>query len=208
MSNADIPPLDDAACQRALAILVDVGTSIAQELKTPSKDITPAARATAYKQVAEAVRRTVLLSQHIAQSPTKPRDPEAKRAADRKHVIRAVEETIDAKAKPADAGALRVELLERVDSLDFDADLAHRPRNELIAELCRDLGLANIPGLLRYPRRTPEDIAILCAQAAAPPGSGLPQWLAAAAPQAERNDRAPSPRDPLPQIPVSERRHL
>ena len=63
-----------------------------------------------------------------------------------------------------------------MDYLDFDEDLAHRAVDDRIGELCHDLGLANTAGFQRYPRRTPEDIALLCTQTAAPAGSGLPRW--------------------------------
>ena len=192
MPDADLPILDDAACQRALAILVDVGTALAQELKIPSKDITLAARTAAFARVSEAVRRNITLSRHITASPVEAVSAVTKRTLARKQVIRAVDESIETNADPAEAPVLRIELLERLDAPEFDADLTHRPRGELILELCRDLGLANVPGLRHFPRRTPDDIAILCAQAAAPAGSGLPQWLAAAAPQAAINDTEPT----------------
>lgn len=180
--------LDDAAYQRALALILDVGSSLVSELKTPSKEVTVIDRANAFERVALANRRTIILSRDIAQFPTEPASRETKRTHARQQVIRTVEESIGNKAEPADAPALRLELLERVDAPEFDTDLAHRSPGELIQEICRDLGLADIPAVLRYPRRTPEDIAILRAQAAAPAGSGLPQWLAAVTPQAKRNE--------------------
>ena len=172
--------LDDAAYQRALAILLDVGTSIAQELKAASPDLSVADRAKAFEGVALAVRRTIILSRHVAEAPAtarvEPPNADTRRAMQRKQVIRTVEETIDRKADPADAGALRRELLERVDTLDFDTDLAHRSPADLIKNLCRDLGAADIPGLYTFPRRTPDDVALLNAQAAALPGTGIHLW--------------------------------
>ena len=178
-ATSSLADLDDAACQRALAILLDVGTSIAQELKAASPTLSIADRATAFDRVALAVRRTVILSRHIAEAAASARaapvHADTRRAMQRKQVIRTVEETIGRKADPAEAGTLRRELLERVDTLDFETDLEHRQPAELIRDLCRDLGLADIPGQPTL-RRTPDDIARLCAQAAALPGTGLHLW--------------------------------
>lgn len=172
------PELDDAAYQRALSVLLDVGTALAQELKSPAADVTVVQRATAFPNVATAIRRTIILSRHIAGAPrSEAADPATRRTDARKHIIRKVEDTIGERADPADAGALRVELLERLDSPEFDAELATHEPEYLIQELCRDLGLANRPFLASYTRRTPDDIAILCAQAAATPGAGLATWL-------------------------------
>ena len=155
------PELDDAAYQRALSVLLDVGTALAQELKSPAADVTVVQRATAFPNVATAVRRTIILSRHIAAAPNAAAtDPATKRTDARKHIIREVEDTIGEHADPADADALRVELLERLDSPEFDAELAQHEPGYLIQELCRDLGLANRPFLASYTRRTPDDIAI------------------------------------------------
>ena len=194
------PDLNDAAYQRVLAILLDVGTSIVLELKSPSKDTTLAARAVAFKQLDEAIRRTILLSRHIAEHPLHSIDElrAAKRTAARRQVIRTVEDNIHRHARPADAPSLRIELLDRLDSIEFIDDLDNRSPADLITELCRDLGLVTaLPGIRPALRRTPDDIAILCAQAAATPGSGLPQWLAATHAQAAANDASSRPSVPL-----------
>ncbi len=165
--HLEIGPLDDDACQRALAILVDVGTSIALELKAATPDVGLAARAAAFDRVALAVRRTVLLSRHMAESaPAREAEP-AKRALTAQKIIRAVQDEIEKTAGPAETVALRLELLERVEAPEFRVDLALRAPGELIRDLCRDLGLADVPGLRTFPRRTPDEIARLCAQAAA-----------------------------------------
>ena len=152
---------DDAACMRALAFLLDVGNALALECKTPGPDASLADRCKAFERVAVATRRTILLFQHLKQNVV---DPEVRMTQARKAIIRKVEDTIERAADPADAPALRVELVERLDSPDFAADLAHRSPADLIRELCADFGLA---GNLMHCRRTPDDIAILCAQAAA-----------------------------------------
>ena len=201
------PELDLAACQRALAILVDVGTALAQECKIPSAETSLSARTLAYDRVALAVRRAIILHDHLAtaiparerQAATQAATRDAKRDQDRRHILRTVEDTIDRHAPRAEIAALRLELLDRIDTPEFAEDLATRPPEQLIGELCRDLALANLPGRRPHLRRTADDIAILCAQAAAPSGSGLPRWCAEALPQADKNDEArrqqPQPHD-------------
>ena len=200
----ELPDLDDTAYQSALAIVLDVGTSLVQELKAPSPDQTPVQRAHAFPNLATAIRRTIILSRDIAKTPQSKTAPERHRATARKDIIRSVEDTIDQKADPADTGALRIELLERVDQPEFDADLAHRSRADLIQELCRDLGLANRPFIASFARRTPDDIAILCAQAAAPAGAGLPTWLTPTeTSDAPTNKGTAGPPKPPPRCPPS-----
>jgi len=179
---------DDAAHQHALSVLLDIGTTLALVLKTDESPIL--ARADAFERIARAVRRTIVLSRHIADAIPARAAAETKRVLARKQVIRVVADTIERNARRADLEALRCELLERVDAPEFADDLAHRDPEHVIAELCRDLGVASLSNGRPPLRRTPDDIAILCAQAAATPGSGLPQWLAAAAPQAAANDAA------------------
>ena len=189
----DFPELDPAACQRALAILVDVGTALALECKIPTPDASLPARTLAYDRVALAVRRAILLCEHIAAAPAREIEAatqDAKRNQVRRQIIRTVEDTIQRQAPRADAPALRLELLDRIDTPEFAEDLATRPPEQLIAELCRDLALGNLIGRRPDLRRTPDDIALLCAQAAAATGSGLPRWSAAALPQAIANDTA------------------
>lgn len=183
------PDLDDAAYQHALAVLLDVGLSIAQDLKTPGEKETAIARGAAFEGVARAVRRSIVLSRHIRDAVPAAAKQDAHRAQARRQILRGVEDTINRRVKTTtDADTLRAELLERIDAPEFADDLANRAPDLLIAEICRDLGLATLPGMRPDLRRTPDDIAILCAQAAAPAGSGLPQWIGAADPQARLND--------------------
>ena len=65
------------------------------------------------------------------------------------------------------AEALQAELNERLDAPEFDDDL-DRPTAEIIAEICRDLGLDDMPGSHPRKRRTPADVASLHARAARP----------------------------------------
>ena len=138
-----------------------VGTALVADLDAPADADTLIARANAFPNVALAVRRTILLSRHIRDNPSAAISADAERAnaerADaertdaRREIIRTVEDNIERKADPAEAPDLRVELLERLDSPEFELDLRRRTRQDLIQELCRDLGLKISHRLLSPP---------------------------------------------------------
>jgi len=75
------------------------------------------------------------------------------------------------------------------------ADIASRPTADIITEICRDLGLAALPGTRPFKRRTPDDIRQLCARAAA--ASPARQSGPAQAPR-QRRGPAPPPARPRP----------
>ena len=87
-------------------------------------------------------------------------------------MIRGVEDVIEVKASdPGEAESLRVELLDRMDAPDLEYDIETRPPDEMVTEICRDLGLGDCPaGVVKWRRRTPEMIAVLSAAAAEPSG--------------------------------------
>ena len=154
---------------------------------------------TAFDRIARAVRRCVALAQHLARPPAPARDPAQHRAAARKQVIRAVEDTIHRAANEGDrAESLTIELRERLDAPDLDWDLATRPIPDIIAELCRDLGLAAAPGTNPWRRRTPADIQDLCARAAAPTRTPHPGAPSNPAPHHNTTPRALHPWDANP----------
>ena len=188
---------EDAQHRRVLALLVDLGAALAEEItKTP--EATPALRAEAFERVSRATRRTILVARHVAQqiahraaehqlAPS----PAQRRTTARARLIREVEDTIQTKARPSEADALRAELIDRLDAPELEADLINRPTADLIAEFLRDLGLAHPPGVRAIGRRTPSDIARLNLLAALPPG----QAAALAA-------TLPAPKPPPPQRPA------
>ena len=128
----------------------------------------------AFERAARTVRRTILLIQRLAAPPA------PSRAAPRRQLLRAVEDAIDRAAfraapAPLDTDSLHAELHERLDSPDLDDELGTRPVAEIVAEICRDLGLTEpLPFLCPPRRRTPADVAGLHARAAALPGARPP----------------------------------
>src|SRR5947209_790470 len=90
--------------------------------------------------------------------------PAERLAAARRRIIREVEDVIQRRpSQPGEQDDLQAELAERLDSPDLDDDIDHRPIPDIIADICRDLGIAGGPGTHPWKRRTPADIADLCA---------------------------------------------
>ena len=189
------PTPEDIDLYRAtLHELIELGTNIARDIAAQASRDTKALVTTpdaprpdhtiAFDRVARTVRRCILLAQHLH---TNAKRSERTRA--RTEIIRTVDDAITA-ARTQDKSTLRTELRERLDAPDLveamDDDLATRPIPEIIRELRRDLGLANVPGCDPWPRRTPHDIRALLHDATLPsarrppvkpsqaPGAGTP----------------------------------
>ena len=171
------PPLQAGETPRDYRDIVDelihLGTDIARMLHVQAQaaQAKPDATATlpelaiAFDRVARAVRRTILLARHIDQHD----QVTANRTAARRQIIRDVENVLHAKAHPAEAPTLHAELLERLEQPDLEHDIATRPIAEIVRDICRDLGLRDIPGSTTWKRRTPRDHAQIHARAASHP---------------------------------------
>jgi hypothetical protein len=183
------PKSDTEHCRRVLLRLVDIGAEIAEMVLQdaalqaeycrtvnsigPTPPPTPEPTA-AYDRVTRAIRRTVTLLHklpELARKANEPPKPSAapkaeRRTAARKRIIRDVEDTIQRTTKDDEAERLHAEFLDRLDSPDLDDEIDDRPVDQIIADICRDLGLAHSPGTHPWKRRTPADIAILAARAA------------------------------------------
>ncbi len=148
----------------------------------------PPDHAAAFDRVARAVRRSILLARAL-DDPPRPRAaanddlPGPARTAARKRIIRDVEDAIHREAAgvpgspvhaAARAAALHRELHDRLDAPDLDDDIRARPVAAIVADLCRDLGLAALPGHNPWKRRTPAAAAALAARAAAPAHAHAP----------------------------------
>jgi hypothetical protein len=121
--------------------------------------------------------------------------PENPHAAIRRRIIRAVDDAIGRNATGPRADSLHEDLRERPDAPECDDEIDNRTIEDVIADMCRVLGLANLPeSHPHHPDRkrpTPADIATICARpapipsaiAAHPPDStptparpGAPRW--------------------------------
>ncbi len=160
--------------------------------------------AAAFDRIARAVRRSIALTRSLnAVQPA--RDPAQHRAATRSRILREVEDVIGrttpgfdhAASEESGAEALTAELHDRLDAPDLDDDISSRPVADIITEICRDLGLAALPGTTPWKRRTPADLEQHRARAAAPsstrqPGAG-PQCMPTSLHHAPANPVPPGP---------------
>jgi hypothetical protein len=172
--------------RRILHKIIDVGAELIDLIQTEAKaqsaslaaapqPATEASEATrpdlsvAFDRVARAVRRTIMLATKITENANEPANGVAQsRAAARRRIIRVVEDTVQREARGAHGDTLLGELGERLDDPGLDDEIDHRPINEVITDICRDLGLTASIGTHPWKRRTPEDVAELCARAAGP----------------------------------------
>jgi len=200
------------------AALAQQATDV-QPASAPAPSATPGAlnkTAAAFDQIARAVRRCIALAQSLDEPA---HTPAPDRTAARTRILRAVEDTLgrqdyDDSYRVCDpTQALHAELLDRMDAPDLDRDIESRPIDDIIKDILRDLGLAALPGTRPWKRRTPADIAELCARAAAPsrPAGSIPHdpspgrqddhsAVARQAPDPQPDQREPGhPADTLPQ---------
>lgn len=152
-----------ALLQRALA----VGATLTERLLDLPEDSArnPAAD---YHLINRAMRQAILVLDKVTRQPED--EHAAPRIAARKQIIREVEDAIQYRAAGPQADQLRAELLERLDDAALDADLAARPVPDIIADICRDFRVVSPMDTARFARRTPDDLADLCALAARLPG--------------------------------------
>jgi hypothetical protein len=143
-----------------------VQTQAHAEVETASRLCEPAPDFTVpFDRMSRSVRQSVMLSDRLMQ-PVKAARPAADRVAVRKRIIRVVEDSIEGDA-PVEAGErLRGEFQERLDSRELEEEIGDRPVEDIIADIRRDLGLAERAGGKRWKRRTPGDVVLLCARAA------------------------------------------
>ena len=178
-------PEDIALYRETLHKLITMGTEIAEthhkQAITPGEPDQQEKASIAFDRIARAVRRTIALAQNL----NTPKTPPQTRTAARKKIIRRVEDSIQGRAKGPRAESLREELFDRIDTHEFDNELATRDINEIIEEIIDDLGLSTIAGVSLWKRRTPEDIKILNEKAEAPPRTPTPKPRAGPDPAAE-----------------------
>ncbi len=224
-STPSLPEPTDHASQRdedaqyyrqVLHELIEIGTDLARALhrqaapETNSQpNATPAAAPTpdptiAFDRIARTLRRTIALARKLSE-PARPAPAERsteRRLAARKQIIRAVEDTIQRRTDGAEAEALHAELRERLDDPDLDDDLDQQSIADIIASICRDLGIEHFPGTHPWKRRTPQDVRDLRARAAglqnaqprmAQPGTAPPRILQPPPPRPRTSTGPPGP---------------
>ena len=177
--STSLPPIEADACGAALHELLQIGMGLARLARDAAEaagsepaSASPVVEiAAGFERIARAVRRTVRLIRWLEQPVALRTDDGAqRRVRARKQIIRAVEDGIDREAAADDADSLHVELLDRLDSVELEEDVAGRPVAEVVLEILDDLGLAAARRRRPVRRRRLADVAVLRARAAAGPG--------------------------------------
>jgi len=157
------PAPDEARTERQLAMLqelAEIGMRLARALEAealaPAEEPRPPSPfgggdlGLMFTRIARAVRQTVALenrvaadrgtaqAQHAAQLASEARTQLSRR---KDKLRRIVEQAIEAEAHGSEAEHLLIDLDERLDDTDDDADFADAPVGEQVARLCADLGV-------------------------------------------------------------------
>ncbi len=141
----------------------------------------------AFDRISRAIRHSIILARKLGEPAQAPgRQAASARTAARRRIIRDVEDAIQRSAEDDEADTLHAEFLDRPDAPDLDDEIDDRAVAEIIADICRDLGLAAQPRAHPWKGRTPEDIAALCARAATPRAAPVPPIVVDAPPPATR----------------------
>lgn len=134
--------------ERPLAILgqlAEIGLTLAQgiERQAAEGEIPATSAAIAYGRVARAVRLTIALqSKLVAEAQAAASAPDRDRDERRTRIRRIVGRVVDSETLDrAESVYQKGEAAERLEHDDIYGDLLSRPTSEIVAEVCRDLGL-------------------------------------------------------------------
>lgn len=149
LADGATPPLAERLLE-ALGELVDIGLKIARAIGRQVDDAAPGSApiadldvaALAYSRVARAVRQTILLQSKLTERLQIERKTAAAKAGVRARVAGVIRQAIEAEHDDEEAvERIAAEAAERLELEDFDEVLA-LPLREIIAAICKDLGLS------------------------------------------------------------------
>lgn len=173
--------------RRLLHELIELGMDSARVVRRqamgPAGDAAAVHEAVAaFERIARAIRRAVMLARKVSEKlpGREAAGPGQHRIAARRRILREVEEVIQ-RTEGADAETLHAELPEGLDEPELEDEIDDRPAAEIIADICRDLGVAVTLGAHPWKRRMPRDLEALCARAAQPRAAPAPALAAAPA---------------------------
>ena len=175
---------EDAQLYRAvLHELIHIGTDLARlthqhavahaqaALQGAFPATPPQDHAADFDRIARAIRRCIALARSLRDPPPPARDPARLQPAAPTPTVLKAGATQHPSATPGRNGGTdtpSTEPRDRPDAPDRDRDVTTRPVADVIAEICRDLGLDTQPGVHLRQARPPADTDQLCAAA---PGS-------------------------------------
>jgi hypothetical protein len=130
----------------------------------------------AFARIARCIRLTVAQAERLDRGWARPTKSDDRRAMAKRQVARAVAEVIAREAEGERAERLTESLTERLDTPDWEYEFEDLPVEEVIAIICRDLGLDPVRGTVKSP--LPGDISQAEMDAGFPRSGGRPGWQA------------------------------
>jgi hypothetical protein len=107
--------------------------------------------ARAFARISRSIRLTIAQAERLDRGWARPTRSDDRRAMARRQVARGVAEMIAREAEGERAERLTESLSERLDSPDWEDGFEDRPAEEVIAIICRDLGLDPVRGTVKSP---------------------------------------------------------
>ena len=123
--------------------------------------------ALAYECGSRGVRCAMILARGLDHPPAPPAQHSA---AVRRHTVGVIERAIGA-TRPGDNDRLEADLFARLKRGKRTKQMGKHPVLEVVAEICRDVARANLPGLPPWDPSVPADIVALCERAAEATGA-------------------------------------
>jgi len=128
----------------------------------------------AHARTARSIRLTVAHAERLDRGWARPTRSDDRRAMARRQVARGVADVIAREAEGERAERLTESLTERMESPDWEDEFEDRPAEEVVAIICRDLGLDPVRGTVKSPR--PDHISQAEMDAVFPPSGGARAW--------------------------------
>jgi hypothetical protein len=132
--------------------------------------------AAAFARVSRGIRLTILLAERLDRGWARGGRADDRQAMARRQIARGVADAIARAAEGERAAALTGRLTERLDAPDWENEFGDRSAEEIIAIICRDLGLDPVRMTVRSP--LPNIISPAEANAASPLTAGGRDWQA------------------------------
>ena len=130
--------------------------------------------ARAFARVSRSIRLTAALLERFDRGWAGPTRSDDRRAMAKRQIARGVADVIAREAEGERAERLTESLTERLDTPDWEDEFEDLPVEEVIARICRDLGLDPVRGTVKSP--LPGDISQAEMDEVFPRSGGRPGW--------------------------------
>jgi hypothetical protein len=146
----DVSPL---ASSLAEAIQADRAAAAAAEMRQTVVART-ASVASAFARTSRAIRLTILLAERLDRGWARDNTADDRHTMAKRQIVRGIEDAIARETEGERANDLTGALTERLEALDTEEEFSDRSADEIIAMICRDLGLDPARMTVRSPLPT------------------------------------------------------